>query len=142
MKLLARLLLVVASLLAASAAQAQSKAPATVAAPPAPTEVFVMQDGQVWLRKSSELLPLTKHVLLPNGIRINYQHNQLELPSGKHVTLLEGDNVTFFGEITRPLITPSSTAVAPPKSTAASPANAPATPVTATPPPQSQIPSE
>lgn len=68
-------------------------------AAPMPTQYFMVQNHEVVFRKDDQTTVLTKNVVLPSGVRINYQNGLVELPNGKTITLKEGDIVRMSGEI-------------------------------------------
>lgn len=92
------LLLLLLSLGSAPAVLAQT---ANVAGPveTAPSDRFMLQNGEVVLVKGKRPTPLTKNVLLSNGTKINYKSGIVELPGGKMTTLKEGDYVRPNGDI-------------------------------------------
>lgn len=100
------------SLLTATAATAQTTTGTTVAGPvaTAPSDRFVLQNGEVVLVQGKRPTPLNKNVLLSNGTKINYKSGIVELPGGKITTLKEGDYVRPNGDIV--FATPASAAQA------------------------------
>jgi Ppx/GppA phosphatase family len=123
----------VLALLSPVTLQAQSGNTAALATPHQ-AQHFMVQDHEVVLRKGDKTIALTKNVVLPNGIKINYKSGIVEFPDGRKTALKEGDVVTMGGEIVAGIAvrraseepTPATPAVA-----AAAPAAATAKPVVA-----------
>ena len=77
---------------------------------------FVMLNGEVIKRDGSQVTPLSQNVKLSNGVKINYKNGIVEMPadkinpSGKKITLREGDYVRADGGVV--FATPASAAAA------------------------------
>ncbi len=77
---------------------------------------FLMTDGEVVRREGTQLSPLSQNVKLANGTKINFKNGIVEMPadklnpSGRKLTLHEGDYVKADGGIV--FATPTSAAAA------------------------------
>ncbi|OON68811.1 DUF6799 domain-containing protein [Hymenobacter sp. CRA2] len=114
MKLFAGFLVLAATALTAPLAVAQS---AKGKATPAETRTelqngdqFVMLNGAVVKRRNGQTSGLSQNVRLPNGTKVNVKSGIVELPTGKIITLTEGDYVTADGSVN--YATPQSAAAA------------------------------
>ncbi|WBA42132.1 DUF6799 domain-containing protein [Hymenobacter canadensis] len=125
-------------LLSTPAALLAQSTTATAAAP-AKAQHFIVQDHEVVLRKDDKIIALTKNVMLPGSIKINYKSGIIEYPDGRKIALKEGDIVTMSGEIVAsmpvrrtdaapaaPTITAAATTTPAPVAAAPTPALAPA----------------
>lgn len=122
------------TLLAPATLQAQSDKKAALATPQA--QHFMVQDHEVVLRKGGKTTALTKNVVLPNGVKINYKSGIVEFPGGRKTVLKEGDIVTMSGEIIAGVAAQHDSeepAPATPTTAAPAPAAAAVTPAPATP---------
>lgn len=100
MKPLAPALVLLAALLSAPAASAQTpKVPAENRFDLQNGDQFVMQNGAVVRRRVGQTTGLTQNVRLPNGTKVNVKSGIVELPTGKMVTLREGDYVKADGGV-------------------------------------------
>lgn len=100
MKPFAAALVLVAALFAAPATFAQTtKAPAETRVDLQNGDQFVMQNGAVVRRRAGQTTGLTQNVRLPNGTKVNVKSGIVELPTGKMVTLREGDYVKADGGV-------------------------------------------
>lgn len=95
---------------------------------------FEMSHNELRLHTGGQSQAVTKNVVLPNGIRLNYQTRTAVLADGSSVVLREGDRVSLSGVI-RAAATPA--ALPAPSAAAPTPAAAPmpASPVVTTVPP-------
>jgi hypothetical protein len=91
--------LVAAALWAAPAAYAQTTPNVAGPVATAPSDRFLMQNGEVVLVQGKRPTALTKNVLLSNGTKINYKSGIVEFPGGKITTLKEGDYVRPNGDV-------------------------------------------
>ena len=104
------LLFLLLSLGTAPALLAQSSGNVAGPVETAPSDRFMLQNGEVVLVKGKRPTPLTKNILLSNGTKINFKSGIVELPGGKMTTLKEGDYVRPNGDIV--FATPASAAQA------------------------------
>lgn len=95
----ALLSLIAVALWAAPAARAQTTTNVAGPVATAPSDRFMMQNGEVVLVQGKRPTALTKNVLLSNGTKINYKSGIVEFPGGKITTLKEGDYVRPSGDV-------------------------------------------
>lgn len=91
--------LLAVALWAAPAAHAQTTPNVAGPVATAPSDRFMMQNGEVVLVQGKRPTALNKNVLLSNGTKINYKSGIVEFPGGKITTLKEGDYVRPSGEV-------------------------------------------
>lgn len=100
MKPFAPALVLLAALFSAPAAHAQTaKAPTDNRMDLQNGDQFVMQNGAVVRRRAGQTTGLTQNVRLPNGTKVNVKSGIVELPTGKLITLKEGDYVKADGGV-------------------------------------------
>ena len=100
MKPFAPALVLLTALWAVPTAHAQAqKAPADNRVDLQNGDQFVMQNGAVVRRRNGQMTGLTQNVRLPNGTKVNVKSGIVELPTGKMVTLKEGDYVKADGGV-------------------------------------------